>query len=456
MEESPANENKMGIMPVNKLLVTMSLPIIVSMLIQALYNVIDSIFVAQISENALNAVSLSFPMQNIMIAVATGTGVGINALLSKSLGEKNQYYVDKTANTGILLALISYAVFAVIGILAVPAFFAGQTSIQEIIDLGTQYLTLVCTVSFGMFGAITFERLLQATGKTIYSMYAQAAGAIVNIALDPVFIFGYLGCPAMGVTGAALATVIGQIAGCILGLVFNIKFNHEIHLGFKEIFTPKAAIIKRIYMVGVPSILMASISSVMTYFLNIILMSFSATATAVFGIYFKLQSFVFMPVFGLNNGMIPIVSYNYGAAKPERIHKIIRLSIIYAVSIMLIGLAIMQLFPGQLLLMFKAEENMLSIGIPALRIISSSFIFAGFCIVASSVFQALGASRYSLFISLARQLAVLVPCAFLLSLSGVLDLVWLAFPIAEVVSLVMSVVLLARVLKKINKELSYS
>lgn len=446
-------ENKMGVMPVNRLIITMSLPIIISMLIQALYNIVDSIFVAKISENALNAVSLAFPMQNLMIAVATGTGVGINALLSKSLGEKNQEHVDKTANTGIFLAFFSYLLFLLIGIFVTPFFFAGQTDIPEILELGNEYLTIVCCLSFGLFGAITFERLLQATGKSIYSMYAQAAGAIINIVLDPILIFGWLGFPEMGVAGAAIATIIGQICGCLLGLIFNLAINHDIHISLKNIIRPEMHIIKKIYAVGIPSIVMSSISSVTTYFINIILMSFTATATAVFGVYFKLQSFVFMPVFGLNNGMVPIIAYNYGAGNLQRIYKTIRLGIIYAVSIMLVGLLVMELFPAELLLMFEAQENMLAIGVPALRIISTSFVFAGFCIVCISVFQALGKSMYSLMISVVRQLIVLVPCAFLLSLSGVLDLVWLAFPIAEIAAVAVSIILLIRAMKKLKDRL---
>lgn len=448
-EAAMPRENKMGTMPIGKLLITMALPMVVSMLVQALYNIVDSIFVAQISENALTAVSLAFPVQNLMIAVGTGTGVGINAILSKSLGEKNFKTANKTANMAIFLAFVSFLVFAVLGAVGSEWFFKVQTDDAEILHYGTQYLEICTIFSFGVFGQIACERLLQATGKTVYSMITQGTGAIINIILDPILIFGWCGLPEMGVAGAAAATVIGQIVAMLIGIWLNVKVNHEIKLQLREM-RPEAALVKRIYAIGVPSILMASIGSVMTFALNKILMAFTSTATAVFGVYFKLQSFVFMPVFGLNNGMVPILAYNYGAKQRERIHKTIRLSAIYAVSMMLIGLAVFQTVPDLLLRMFNASDEMLAIGRTALRIISLSFLFAGFNIVSSSVFQALGKSIYSLLVSVARQLVVIIPVAYLLSLTGNLHAVWMAIPIAEVVAVVMCAIYLVRVLKKLD------
>ncbi|MGI5958480.1 MAG: MATE family efflux transporter [Massiliimalia sp.] len=440
-------ENKMGVLPVNRLLVSMSVPMVISMLVQALYNIVDSMFVAQISENALTAVSLAFPAQNLMIAVATGTGVGVNALLSKSLGEKNFERANQTADHAAFLGLCSYAVFAVLGICFSRIFFALQTNDAEIIQYGVDYLVICTVLSFGLFGQMTFEKLLQSTGRTFYTMITQGLGAIINIIFDPIFIFGLLGFPKMGVAGAAAATVMGQIIAFILAMFLNHRKNPEIKLDLRH-FRPKANIIRAIYAVGVPSIIMASIGSVMTFGMNKILISFTSTATAVFGVYFKLQSFVFMPVFGLNNGMVPIVAYNYGAKKPERIIKTIQLSVIYAVSIMLIGLAIFQIFPTQLLSIFNASENMLSIGIPALRIISLSFLFAGYAVVSSSLFQALGHGMLSLWISVLRQLVVLLPSAFLLAHFGGLGYVWLSFPIAEVASVVICTVFLRHIYQK--------
>ncbi len=440
-------ENKMGVMPVNKLLISMSVPMMLSMLIQALYNVVDSMFVAQISENALTAVSLAFPIQNLMIAVGTGTGVGVNALLSKSLGEKKFDKVNKTADHAVLLALISFAVFACVGIFGSRAFFEMQTNITEIVDYGTSYMTICCVFSFGLFGQFAFERLLQSTGKTFFTMITQIIGAVINIILDPIMIFGYFGFPEMGVAGAALATVIGQIVACVAAVVINKKKNTEIKMSLKG-FRPNAKIIKRIYAVGVPSIIMVSIVSIMNFGMNMILLAFSSTAAAVFGIYFKLQSFVFMPVFGLNNGMVPIVAYNYGARKKERITKTVKLSIIYAVAIMAVGLLIFQLFPNQLLSIFNASDQMLEMGRPALGIISLSFLFAGFGIVSSSVFQALGNGMLSMMVSIVRQLLVVLPVAYLLSLTGNVNAVWWAFPVAEVVSVVLCILFLKKVYKK--------
>ena len=436
-------ENKMGVMPIPRLLISMALPMMIAMLVQALYNVVDSVFVSRLGESALTAVSLAFPIQNLMIAVATGTGVGINALLSKSLGQKNFERANLTASNGMFLAVCSYIVFASAGALFSRQFFLLQTDVPEIVDGGAVY-TLICTVgSLGIFIQITFERLLQSTGKTVYSMITQMAGALTNIIFDPIFIFNF----GMGVAGAAVATIMGQVVACVLSYYFNMKKNTEISLKFRG-FRPDWGIIRRIYSVGLPSIAMASIGSIMTFGLNKILISFTTTATAVLGAYFKLQSFVFMPIFGMNNGMVPIVAYNFGAKKPERMLSTIKLGILYAVIIMLLGIAAFQFGAGLLLSIFDASDYMLEIGIPALRTISIHFVFAGFCIVSSSTFQALGHGVLSLIISLVRQLVVLLPAAWLLSLSGRLELVWWAFPIAEIVSLMMCALFLRYVYKK--------
>ena len=440
-------ENKMGVMPVNRLILTMSLPMILSMLVQALYNIVDSMFVSRLSENALTAVSLAFPAQNLMIAVATGTGVGVNAALSRSLGERNFDRANKIADHAVFLAIASYAVFAVLGLFFSRQFFLWQTDIEEIVDQGTDYLRICTLLSFGLFLEMACERLLQSTGKTIYSMYTQGLGAIINIIFDPIMIFGLFGFPRMGVAGAAAATVFGQILAAVLGIFLNKTRNQEIHVSFRG-FRPNSEIIRHIYSVGIPSIIMSSIGSVMTFGMNKILIGFTSTATAVFGVYFKLQSFVFMPVFGLNNGTVPIIAYNYGAAKPDRILKTLKLAICYAVGIMLIGFAVFQLLPDKLLLIFEASENMLNIGVPALRIISVSFLFAGYCIVCSSMFQALGHGLLSLLVSVFRQLLVLLPSAFLLSKIGGLDLVWYSFPIAEICSIFFSTYFLRHVYKK--------
>jgi putative MATE family efflux protein len=442
-KELQPQENKMGVLPVNKLLVTMSVPIMLSMLVQALYNIVDSIFVSRVSENALNAVGLAFPVQNLMIAVATGTGVGINALLSKSLGEKRFERANLTASNGVFLGVCSAAAFAVLGALFSETFFQVQTDVEEIVTGGAAYIQ-ICTVgSFGLFIAISIERLLQATGRTVYSMVTQMAGALTNIIFDPIFIFVF----DMGIAGAAWATVLGQVVGASLGVYFNARKNPEITLTFKG-FRPNGFIIRRIYSVGVPSIIMASIGSVMTFGLNKILIGLQTTATAVLGVYFKLQSFVFMPVFGLNNGMVPIVAYNFGANKPERMLKTVKLGICYATCIMLAGVAVFQLLPNVLLGMFEASELMLEIGVPALQTISLHFVLAGFGIVSSSFFQALGHGMLSLVISLVRQLIVLLPAAWLLSLSGQVAAVWWAFPIAEVFSVTLSVLFLIYVQRK--------
>lgn len=453
MPVSERQENKMGFMPIPKLLITMSLPMIISMLVQALYNIVDSMFVAQLNEDALTAVSLAFPIQNLMIAVAAGTGVGINALLSKSLGEKKYKTANTIAKNGILLAIISSLIFAILGLLGSRLFFAIQTDDAEIVMYGAQYMSVITIFSFGVFLQITFERLMQSTGKTIFNMITQGLGAIINIILDPILIFGLFGLPAMGVTGAAVATIIGQIIAAMLGIFFNYKYNKEIHVGFKS-FRPCKETIGNIYKIGVPSIIMQSIGSITTFGMNNILLMFSSTAATVFGVYFKLQSFVFMPVFGLTNGMIPIVAFNYGAQNKKRIYQTIKLSTVIAVSIMLVGVVIFQLFPQTLLGLFEASENMLKIGVPALRTISLSFIFAGFCIIASSVFQALGNGVYSMIMSFARQIVVILPVAFVFAKLFGLDMVWYAYPIAEIVSVIICIFMLKRIIQKKVKPLT--
>ncbi len=437
-------ENKMGAMPVNRLLISMSLPMMISMLVQALYNIIDSIFVSRINENALTAVSLAFPLQSLMIAFGVGTGVGINALLSRALGEKDSEKVNKAAVNGIFLDGVNFVIFLLIGLFAATPFYLSQTGDAEIFSYGKQYLSIVCCCSLGMFTQFVFERLLQSTGKTFYTMLTQGMGALINIILDPIFIFGYFGLPAMGVAGAAIATVIGQTVAGIAAVAVNLKKNTEIKLQFRG-FRPDMAIIGEIYKVGVPSIIMQSIGSLMTYGMNQILLAFTSTAATVFGVYFKLQSFVFMPIFGLNNGMVPIVAYNFGARNKERLTRTVKLSMVYAVCLMAAGFLVFQIFPAQLFAMFDASETMLAIGVPALRIISLSFVLAGFGIVSGSVFQALGNGVYSLIVSVARQLLVLLPVAFLLSLTGNLNAVWWAFPIAELVSFGVSVFFLIRI-----------
>ena len=404
-------ENKMGVLPIGRLLAGMAIPMMISMLVQALYNVVDSVFVAMLSENALNAVSLAFPLQNLMIAVGAGTAVGINALLSRSLGEKKQEMADRAAGTGIFLSLCSFVVFALIGIfLARPFFMAQAASVPEIVEMGTQYTRICLGLSVGVFSQFCFERLLQSTGRTTLAMCTQLVGALINIIMDPILIFGLLGAPRLEVAGAAVATVLGQIVAAILAVIMNLKLNPEIHIRARLIRFDRF-VVREIYRVGLPSIVMQSIGSVMTFGMNKILFVFTPTATAVFGAYFKLQSFVFMPVFGLNNGMVPIISYNFGAARPQRVWKTVRLTIFTAIAIMAVGFLIFQLFPDTLLNFFDASESMLTIGMPALRIISISFLMAGFSVIAGSVCQAIGNPFYSMIVSVCRQLMVLLPTA---------------------------------------------
>lgn len=438
-------ENKMGVMPVGKLLFTMSLPIMISMLVQALYNVVDSMFVARVSENALTALSIAFPIQNLMIAVSVGLGVGLNAVVSRALGAKDTKGVNRAATNGIMLMFICGLIFMLGGATLVRPYFEMQTDIEEIVTSGIDYTSIVMMGSMGVFMQILFERLLQSTGRTMLTMFSQGIGAIINIIFDPIFIFGYFGFPKMGVAGAAYATVLGQWVAALLGLILNIRMNPEVSINMKG-FRPHGATIRLILSIGIPSVVMQSIGSVMTFLMNQILIAFSSTAVAVFGVYFKLQSFVFMPVFGLTNGTVPIVAYNFGARKGERMKKTIQYSVYAAIAIMICGALIFQAIPDKLLMLFDASDEMLRVGVPALRIISLSFPLAGFGIGAGAVFQALGFSVYSMIISLIRQLVVLIPCAYLIGmLTGDVTGVWWAFVVAEVVSLTVSALYLRRV-----------
>lgn len=438
----------MGVMPVNKLLISMALPMMISMLVQALYNIVDSIFVSRLSEDALTAVSMAFPMQNLMISVASGIGVGMNALLSRSLGEKNFTAANKAALHGLFLETAGYALFLLIGIFGTRLFFTAQAGAGDITDMGVSYTTICLVMSFGLFMQFAFERMLQSTGRTFYTMITQTTGAVINIILDPIFIFSLK----LGVAGAALATVIGQIIAAVMAIIMNIKRNPDIELKIKG-FRPEMKFIKTILSVGIPSIIMASVGSVMTFGMNKILILFSSTAVAVFGVYFKLNSFIFMPVFGLNNGMVPIVSYNYGARNKKRMTGTIKLAIMYAVALMLIGLALFRIIPDKLLGLFDASEHMLEIGVPALKTISLSFAFAGICIVLSSCFQALGHGFLSMFVSITRQLIVLLPSAYILAKIGGINAVWWSYNIAEIFSLLLSLIFYRHMYTKIIKPL---
>lgn len=439
-------ENKMGTMPIGKLLFNMSLPMMISMLVQALYNIVDSIFVAKLSENALTAVSLAFPLQTLLIAVGTGTGVGMNALLSKSLGEKNFKKANAIASNAAVLYFFSYLVFFILGFTIVRPFYASQigNADQEIMELGIEYLSTVMIFSFGLLAQVFFERLLTSTGRTIFSMTSQLTGAITNIILDPILIFGLLGAPKMGVTGAAVATVIGQCVAALVAGFCNHRYNHDVKLKFHG-FRLDFHIIGTIYAVGIPTIIMQSIGSVMTYCMNRILIEFSSTATAVFGVYFKLQSFFFMPVFGLNNGITPIIAYNYGAGQRKRMLKTIKLSMLVAFCLTFIGFLCFEGIPQILLGMFNASDELLTIGVPALRIIGIHYLIAWFCIVSGTVFQALGKAFFSMIVSIMRQLFVLIPAAYILAKLGGLHVVWWSFPIAEVISLMVSSFFLVRI-----------
>lgn len=448
MNDSQAKENKMGTMPVGRLLISMSLPMMISMVVQALYNIVDSIFVSRINEDALTAVSMAFPIQTLCVALGAGLGVGINALLSKSLGAKDQDMVNKSALNGLFMTLVSYLVFLILGLTIVKSFYTIQTDSASIINYGVEYLSVICCFSFGMFFQFTFERLLQSTGRTFQTMITQSTGAIINIILDPIFIFGLFGVKAYGVRGAAIATVIGQIISAIFALIMNLKVNKEIQFSLKG-FRPDIKIIGMIYKVGLPSIIMQSIGSVMVFCLNKILIMFSSTAVAVFGVYFKLQSFVFMPIFGLNNGLIPIMAYNYGAKKRSRMLKTIKCGLLIAFTIMTIGMIVFELIPATLLQMFDASDNMRAMGIIALRTIAVHFPVAAICIVLGSAFQALGNAVYSMVVSIARQLVVLIPVAYFLGKLGSVNYVWWCFPIAEVMSLTITLIFFTHMKKQI-------
>lgn len=441
-------QNKMGVMPVQKLLITMSLPMVISMFVQAMYNLIDSVFVARIDQNALTAVNMAFPMQSLMIAFQTGLGVGMNAVISRLLGEKKPRDAGHAATHGLILTLVNYIIFLIVGLTAARAFFSVQSKSEAVIQYGVDYLSIVCVFSFGLFFQICFERLLQATGKTVYSMIMQGTGAIINIILDPVFIFGVeaLGIPAMGVRGAAIATVSGQIAGCSLGVFLHFRFNKELKAVFRG-FRPRFNTIKKIYSVGIPSIMMSALVSVMTYCMNIILKDYEETAATAYGVYIKLQSFAAMPVFGLNNGIVPIIAYNYGAQKGERIVKAVRLGVIYATAVMFIGVLLFQLLPVFFLSFFNPDDALVASGIPALRTLSLSLLFAGASIVMSSSFQALGFGVRSLVVFLVRFLVPTLPLAWLFGKLGGTSAIWFALPISEICGLLLAVFFMIKTYK---------
>ena len=447
-------ENKMGVMPVGKLLANMATPIVISMLVQALYNVVDSIYVSQISESAVTALGLAFPIQNLQIGFATGIGVGVNALLSKSLGEKNQDKANRTAANGLLLMLAATVMFMVFGIVGSRPYFAMQSEVAETVEGGAVYTSICCLFSLGLFVSILCERLLQASGRTVFTMITQGVGAVINIVFDPVFIFGveWLGIPAMGIAGAAVATVLGQFVSAIVGIILNLKCNPDVRFALKY-FKPNGKIIAPILTVGVPSIVMVAIGSVMNFGMNQILQGFQETATGVFGVYFKLQSFFFMPLFGVNNATISIIAFNYGARKPERIIKTLKIACIVAFSLMIVGLLVFQILPDLLLSMFNPSEAFLTIGRSALRTISWCFPIAAVCIALGSAFQALGNGIYSTIVSLCRQMIVLLPAAYLLSLTGDVNNVWWSYPIAEFASLAATVIFFVRIYRQKVKPL---
>ena len=444
-------ENKLGVMPISKLIWNMSLPIIASMLVQALYNIVDSWFVSRVSEQALTAVSLAFPAQNLMIGLATGTAVGVNALMGRALGAGLRERADKVANNGVFLAVVGFVISALLGLTCSDLFFRSQTQVESIIQMGNDYLRIVTIGSLGMFCQIMYERLLQGTGRSILSMYTQGLGAIINIILDPIFIFGLK----MGVAGAAVATIIGQFCGCALAIYFNHKKNTDITLSLRG-FRPNWRLIGEIYAIGLPSVIMVAIGSVMTFLMNKILITYHAaheTAATAFGVYFKLNSFIFMPIFGLNNGVIPIVAYNYGAQNRRRMMATIKRSTLYACCIMVFGTVLFWAIPDTLLRLFDASDVMLAAGVPALRIISLSFCMAGACIALGSSFQALGKSMYSMVTSIVRQLVFLIPIAYVLARYGASvgnsDLVWWCYPLAEIFSLTLTLVFFSRMYKTI-------
>lgn len=443
MQTETLKENKMGTMPVGKLLVNMALPMIISMLVQALYNIVDSVYVSQVSESAVTALGLAFPVQNMQIGFAVGIGVGVNALLSQSLGRKDQETANWAAGQGIFLMMVATAIFMLFGIFGVRPYYEMQSNVAETVEGGIAYTQICCLLTVGVFVQVLCERLLQATGRAMQTMILQGTGAIINIILDPVFIHGWWGMPKMGIAGAAVATVIGQCVGAVLGIYMNVRHNPDIYMHLKYV-KPNWKIIQPILTVGIPSVIMNGIGSVMNFGMNQILQGFHETATGVFGIYFKLQSLFFMPLFGINNATISIIAFNYGARKPKRIVHTLKLATITAVCIMLVGLGIFQLFPEALLGIFNPTEDFMSIGVKALRILSLPFPVAAVCVALSASFQALGNGSYSTIVSLCRQLVVLLPVAYLLSLTGDVGNVWWSYPIAEVVSALVTALLFAR------------
>ena len=439
-------ENKMGTMPINKLIINMSLPLITSMFVQAFYNIVDSLFVARINEDALTAVSMSFPAQNLMISAGVGVGVGITALIARYLGAHDEKGITRVVHNGIFLGILNSILFALFGIFLAKVYFEFQKASGIIETYGIQYLSICSIFAFSIIMEITFERMLIASGKTIYTMITQSTGAIINIIFDPILIFGLFGFPKMGIVGAAVATIFGQTVAMFMALYFNVAKNHEVRISIKKFAVDFKTIIN-IYEIGFPSIVMQSAASFMIFQLNNLLASFSTTATAVLGVYFKLQSFVILPVFGLNNSVISIVSYNYGAGKIKRLLKTVKVANIYAFSIMLAGFVLCQILPVQILKIFDASDNMLAIGVPALRIISFSFLIAPFSIVSSGTFQALGKGTFSLIISLIRQLIVILPLSYLLSRVMGMKGVWVAFPIAEIVAGILTIIYLRKLYK---------
>ena len=447
------DSRRMGEMDEGKLLIGMAFPIMLSMLVQALYNIVDSIYVARVSEDCLSALSLAFPAQNIMIGLGTGTGVGVTTLVSRALGRRDAKNASRVAGNGIFLSICCWAVMALFGIFGAKAFISSQTSLPQISQHADRYLQIVTIGSLFLYLEICVERLLQSTGLTRLSMWTQMVGAITNIILDPFFIFGWCGLPAMGTAGAAIATVIGQALAAALGFFLHFRRNVELPVAFSDL-RPEPRIIGDVYRIGFPSIIMMVIGSITNYMMNRILIGFTSTAIAVYGVYFKIQSFFFMPVFGLNNALIPIIGYNYGARKKARIYRTFRFGVLYATSFMLLGFLVFQLVPRELLGIFSPSEAMLAIGVPALRRISISFLFAGFCIVAGSVCQALDHSMASMIVSILRQLLALIPAAWLLSKTGDVNNVWWAFPIAEVISLLASAFFLRTAFTDMEKKLS--
>ena len=459
---SVLEDNKMRSRPMGRLLFGMAQPLALSMLVQALYNIVDSIYVAQISTEAVTSLSLAFPIQNLQIGFATGIAVGMNSLLSKSLGEGNRERANRAAGNGIFLMLVAVALFMLFGAFGARPFYAMQTDVADVVNGGTAYTSICCLLTLGIFVEVMGERLLQASGRTIYTLFTQGTGAILNIILDPLFIFGFepLGIPAMGIAGAAVATVTGQWVAAIMAVIFNLTRNPDVQFGLKFL-RPNGEISRIILSVGIPSVLMMAIGSVMNFGMNQILLGFGAiglVGSAVFGLYFKLQSFVFMPVFGLNNACISIIAYNFGARQPKRITGAIKLTLLAALTLMLLGMAAFLLIPETLMGLFASENQadakaLVEMGAVALRTICLSFPLAAVGIALSSSFQALGVGIYSTIASLCRQLIVLLPVAWLLSLTGQVNNVWWAFPIAEVFSLMVILFLYRRIYKNKIKPL---